>query len=152
MIGEEMNIVMLYWSHFGNGKRIIECLDKTLTDKKVSTEVIQIDDANPQTLPKADVYVFSAPAEAFSIARPMKSFMKKLEGMDGAKYGIINTHGMKRNWLGTMEKILSKKQMMKVAALDFRIEGDAKTGNALPHGWEDEVKSFAELLHNPKDT
>ena len=146
-----MKAVMFYWSRYGNGKRIIEYLDKTLKEKKVESQMLQIEEANPQSLPEADVYVFSAPAEAFSIARPMKSFMKKLEGVDGKKFGIINTHGMKRNWLNTMEKLLSKKNMIKVAAVDFRVAGDPKTGNALPKGWEEEIESFAEMLYNAKD-
>ena len=141
-----MKAVLLYWSRYGNGKKIIAHLDKKLKDKKVETQVFQIDEADPKALPEADVYVFSAPAEAFSIVRTMKSFMKNLEGVDGKYYGIVNTHGMKRNWLGTMEKLLSKKQMVKVAAIDFRMDGDPKTGNALPSGWEKDMDSFAESL------
>jgi hypothetical protein len=94
-------------------------------------------------MPAADVYVFSAPAEAFNLQRNMRSFMKKLKGMDGKKYGIINTHGMDRNWLGKMEKLLNKKNMEKVASVDFKVGKEANTGNGLMDGWESKVDEFA---------
>ena len=145
-VGEEMKSVIIYWSRYGNGKRIVEYLSEKLKEKKVEAQLFHTDEADPKALPEADVYVFSAPTEAFSIQRNMKSFMKDLEGHDGKKYGIINTHGMKKNWLGKMEKLLSKQNMIQVAAIDFRMDGDPKTGNALPSGWEKDMDSFAESL------
>ena len=68
--------------------------------------------------------------------------MKKIEGMDQKKYGIINTHAMDRNWLPEMEKMLSKKNMVKVAGLDFQVGKDANTGNGLMEGWEAKVDEF----------
>jgi len=73
----------------------------------------------------------------------MKGFLKNLQGMDGKKYGIINTHGMKKNWLNKMEKLLSKKNMVKVAGIDFRMGDDVKNGNGLNEGWEKEIDEFA---------
>jgi hypothetical protein len=69
--------------------------------------------------------------------------MKRLSVMDGKKYGIINTHGMNRNWLDSMKKSLSKKKMVKVAGVDFLVGKDANTGNGLPDGWESKVDEFA---------
>lgn len=72
--------------------------------------------------------------------------MKNLEGMNGKKYGLINTHGMDKNRLYKMEKLLSKKNMVKVVDVDFKVGKDIKYGNALIDGWEKKIDEFAEKL------
>jgi len=69
--------------------------------------------------------------------------------MEGKKYGIINTHGMKKDRLEKMEKLLSKKKMMKVAGVEFHVEGDGvQTGNGLMQGWEGKLDEFAGKLEH----
>jgi hypothetical protein len=72
--------------------------------------------------------------------------MKKLEGMEGKKFGIINTHAMKRNWLKKMEKLLSKKKMEMVAGVDFQVGDGSQTGNGLGVGWQTKLTDFAKKL------
>jgi hypothetical protein len=73
--------------------------------------------------------------------------MKKLKNLDGKKYGIINTYGMKKDRLDKMEKLLSKKKMVKVAGAGFFVEGDGvQTGNGLTAGWEAKLDEFAGKL------
>lgn len=72
--------------------------------------------------------------------------MKKLEGMDQKKYGIINTHSMNKNWLPKMEKLLSKKNMVKVAEVDFQIGKDAKNGNAFTESWQTKIEDFSKKI------
>lgn len=141
-----MKYVIVYWSRYGNGKKIVETIQTTLQKKKADVQIFTTDEADPTSLPDADTYVFSAPTEAFRVKADMRKFMKKLQGVEGKKYGIINTHGMNRNWLGSMEKTLSKKNMVKAAALDFKLDGDPKTGDALPQGWEESVDNFIKQL------
>ena len=138
-----MKYAIIYWSRYGNGKKIVNRLEKKLPGE---TKLFKTDEADPKAMPEADFYVFSAPAEAFRVQRNMISFMKGIKGMEGRKYGIINTHGMDRNWLGSMEKVLTKKKMKMVAGLDFKVGKEANTGNALPDGWEAEVDEFANKL------
>ncbi|MBN1280029.1 MAG: flavodoxin family protein [Candidatus Thermoplasmatota archaeon] len=141
-----MKYVIVYWSRYGNNKRIAGALAEQLKGKG-ETQVFTTDEANPTALPSADVYVFSAPTEAFNIQKNMRTFLKQLQGMDGKKYGIINTHGMKKNWLPKMEKILSKKNMEKIAGVDFQVTSkDEKTGNPLLVDWEGRLKEFAGKL------
>jgi flavodoxin len=137
-----MKYTVIYWSRYGNGKKIVDYLESKLKSKKAEVNVFKTDNADPNSMPEANVYVFSAPTEAFNIQKNMRSFMKKLEGMNGKKYGIINTHGMKRNWLGKMEKLLNKKNMQKIAGVDFQVGKDANTGNGLMEGWESKVDTF----------
>jgi len=136
---------IIYWSRYGNGKRIVERLAQKL-EKKGEVDVFKTTEVNPAAMPEADLYVFSSPTEAFNIQRNMRNFMKKLEAMEGKKYAIINTHAMKRNWLSKMEKLLSKKKMVRVAGVDFKVEGEVSTGNGLMDGWEEKLDEFAGKL------
>jgi flavodoxin len=138
-----MKVVITYWSRYGNGKKIVDYLGEILKTKKSEVQVLKTDEANPSSMPNADFYVFSAPTEAFNIQRNMRSFIKKLENMEGKKYGIINTHGMDKNWLGKMEKLLSKKNMIKISSVDFKVSKEANTGNGLMEGWKSKVDEFA---------
>lgn len=144
--GGSMKYVIVYWSRYGNNKRLVEHLAGTLKKKGADTQVLTTDETNPSAIPKADFYVFSAAAEQFSLNRNMKGFMNNLESMDGKKYGIINTHGLKNSKLPKMEKLLSKKNMLKVSEIDFRVTGDTQHGNGLPSGWEAQLDAFATKL------
>ena len=137
-----MKYVIVYWSRFGNGKKIIDNLVTKLNKKRANSQCFKTDELDPTKMPAADLYIFSAPTEAFNVQKNMRNFMKKLEDMDGKKYGIINTHGQKKNRLYKMESLLSKKQMVMVAGLEFRVGDDFKTGNGLPSGWEAKLDQF----------
>ncbi|MDG6220863.1 MAG: hypothetical protein QCI38_05375 [Candidatus Thermoplasmatota archaeon] len=138
-----MKYVLVYWSRFGNNKKIIESLGNKL-GAKGEVQILKADEANPSAMPAADIYVFSAAAEKFTIQSDMKKLMKKMQGMEGKKYGIINTHAMKsKNWLGRMEKILSKHDMVKVAETNFHMGPDTDKGNGLGEGWEAKLDEFA---------
>jgi len=141
-----MKYIIVYWSRYGNGKKIVNYLSSKLNDKKVETKIFKTDETNPSKLPEADLYVFSAPTEAFNIQKNMRKFIKNLEGMNEKKYGIINTHAMKRNLLFKMEKLLSKKNMTKVASVDFQIGEGSQNGEGLIDGWESMVDEFVGQL------
>lgn len=142
-VGEHMKYCIVYWSRYGNGKKIVDYVDKKLTDMNHDVNVFITDDVDPTSMPEADVYVFSAPAEAFRVQKNMRTMMKKLQGMDGKKYGIINTHGMKkRDWLGSMEKMLSKKNMEKVASVHFVMGKEVNDGAGLTDGWQSSLDDF----------
>ena len=146
LFGDLLKYTIIYWSRYGNGKKIVDYLAGQLKNKGGNVQILKTDDADPTALPTSDVYIFSSPTEAFNVQRNMRSFMKKLQGMDGKKYGIINTHGMDRNWLPKMEKLLSKKNMEMVAGVDFQVGKEANTGNGLNEGWETKVDEFAGKL------
>lgn len=142
-----MKYVMIYWSRFGHNKQIVEYLDKKLTDNNHDVCVFKTDETNPTDLPDADVYVFSAAAEAFRLQRNMRVFMKKIKGLNGKKFAIINTHAMKKkNWLKGMDRILSKKGMVKLAEVDFRIGDGQEKGEGLHEGWQQKLDGFLEKI------
>lgn len=143
-----MQGVIVYWSRYGNGKKLVEHLSRTLQNKGTPTKLLKTDEANPAALPPADFYVFSAPAEALNLQKDMRDFLKRLDGTSGKPYGIINTHGMKKSRLPKMEKLLSKKGMTKRASIDFQVVGkEVQTGNGLPSGWETRMDEFASQLN-----
>jgi flavodoxin len=137
-----MKYTVIYWSRYGNGKKIVDYLESKLKATKADVTILETSNADPTSLPDSDIYLFSAPTEAFNLQKNMRSFMKKLENMDGKKYGIINTHAMNRNWLRKMEKLLNKKNMQKIASVDFRVGKDANTGNGLMAGWQSKADDF----------
>ena len=141
-----MKYTIVYWSRYGHNKKIVYYLAEKLKQKKAETHIFTTDEADPAALPESDLYIFSAAAEAFNLQRNMKTFMKNLEGMNGKKYGIINTHAMDKDRLYKMEKLLSKKEMIKVASVDFKVGKDLQSGNALSEGWKDKIDEFAEKL------
>lgn len=143
---DSMNCVLVYWSRYGNNKKLMDYLAEKLQEKPAEVQVFKTDEVDPTAMPEADVYIFSAPTEAFRIQKNMRRFMKNLRGMEGKTYGIINTHGMKRNWLRSMEKMLSKKRMEKVADVDFRVGEVGEDQLGLMDGWEDTLDAFADKL------
>jgi len=138
-----MKYVIVYWSRYGNGKKIVNYLAEKLNEKKAETQIFKTDKADPTAMPEADLYIFSAPAEAFNVQKNMRTFMKNLEGMEEKKYGIINTHGMNKDRLYKMEKLLSNKNMVKIASVNFQVGKNANTGNGLMEGWKKKVDDFA---------
>ena len=142
-----MKYVVVYWTRYGNNKKIVDHLAEQLKAKG-EVQVFKTDEADPKALPEADAYIFSAAVEAFRVQANMKQFMKGLEGMEGKKYGIINTHCMKKkNWLKKMEKLLSKKKMVKAAETHFHISGEGQEqGNGLAEGWQAQLAEFAGKL------
>jgi flavodoxin len=144
---EQMKYVMIYWSRYGHNKQIVDYLSELLSKKGHETIVFKTEDSDPVSLPDADVYIFSASAEAFRLQKNMRKFMKKLSGMQEKNFAIINTHAMKnKNWLKSMDKILSKKGMKKVAETHFIIGEGQEKGEGLDDGWKEKLKRFSEKL------
>ncbi len=141
-----MKYVLLYWSRYGHNKKLVNSLSEMLKKKGAETQILMTEEAHPTSLPNADLYVFSAAAEKFNLQQDMRSFLKNLSGMNGKKYGIMNTHAMKKNRLGKMEKILSKKAMIKVAEVDFQVGKNLTSGNAFIGDWESKLEEFAKKL------
>lgn len=141
-----MKYVIIYWSRYGNGKKVVDYLAGKLKEKTGETKIFKTDEVDPTSMPEADLYVFSAPTEAFNIQKNMKNFMKKLKGMEEKKYGIINTHQLKKNVLHKMETLLSKKKMVKVAGVDFQVGDGFRTGNGLMEDWKAKLDKFAGKL------
>jgi hypothetical protein len=53
---------------------------------------------------------------------------------------------MEKSRLNKMDKLLSKKKMVKVADVDFQVGKNANTGNGLKDGWETKLDQFTTKL------
>ena len=140
---------MVYYSRFGHNKQIVEYIKEKLSNKGHTVNVIESTQSDPKNLPNADVFVFSASVEAFRIKKEMRHFMKKMDGVNGKKCALINTHGMKkRNWLKSMEKMITKKNMQKMAEIDFIIGEGQDKGEGLEKDWKKKLDGFIESIQN----
>jgi flavodoxin len=141
-----MKYAIIYWSHYGNNKKLVDSLALLLNHKGAETQIFTTDEVNPTKMPTADMYVFFSPAEAFNLQKNMILFMKNLSGMEGEKYGIMNTHWMQKNRLGKMEKLLSHQKMIKIAEVDFLVDKDGQGGYKLKENWEAKLAEFANKI------
>lgn len=138
---------IIYSSRYGNNKRLVELLSEDLRGRGHEVQVVNANESDPSSPPEAERYVFSGASEAFSIARPMKAYMKGLPSLDGKGYALINTHCMKkRTMLKKMAKILDKKGMRKVTETDFHIGDTNESKLGLPEGYEEKLRAFAEKI------
>jgi hypothetical protein len=59
---------------------------------------------------------------------------------------VINTHGMKRNWISSMKKSLDNKQMVFQASVDFIVEKNDDKKLRLPVNWQQTLSDFSAKL------
>ena len=139
-----MKYVIIYWTRHGNNKKIVDYLAGKLQG---DVKIIKAGTPEAGKLPDADIYIFSAAAEKFSIQADMKKLMKGLRNMEGKKYALINTHALKfKSWLGRMDKLLAKSGMTKISEIDFRMGDGTNEGNGLQEGWEAKLDTFCVKL------
>jgi len=66
LYGDLMNYVIVYWSRYGNNRRLMDSLAAKLRGQTAEIQVFMTDEVDPAMMPDADVYIFSAPTEIFS--------------------------------------------------------------------------------------
>ncbi|MEM4728583.1 MAG: hypothetical protein QXH42_02320 [Thermoplasmata archaeon] len=143
-----MKVAIIYHSRYGNGKKCVDCVENLLKSGGHEVIVLSATQSSPAQIPPAELYIFSGATEAFSIARPLRTYLKGLPRLDGKRYGLINTHAMKKpRALPKMEKILSgKKGMVKVAEIDFRVGEGTDKGMGLPPDYEQRLAEWVKVL------
>jgi flavodoxin len=141
-----MKFAIIYSSRYGNGKKCVDAVDEELKKKGHEVQMINAQEADPSQIPPADFYIFSGATEAFGIAKGIKKYLKKMPEMEGKKFALINTHAMDRAIaLGKMDKLLTtKKKMVKMAAIDFKVEDGTNDGNGLPGSYKDDLHEWVE--------
>jgi flavodoxin len=138
-----MKVCITYESKFGNGKKCAHYLSGAITNKGHETEIFSIREVKPNSLPQADLYVFSSPTHVGSPPGKMKKFLKKLEiNQEGTKYALVATYmDPKTKTLEKMEALLSPKGMTKVSdGLKIKVTG---MKGPLEEGFEQKLEEFA---------
>jgi len=145
-----MNISIIYESKYGNGKEAMIYLESLLTKKGYSVQLINIHDIKPQMLPKADLYVFSAPNAFGKIVRSMRKFLEKIEGQPTMRYVLVNTcmnpSSNQDKGLEQMEEILHEKNLIKLSeGLKLKVMG---MKGPLEPGYQHKLEEFATTIQS----
>lgn len=142
-----MRICVAYESKYGNGKKCVEFLEKIIRAKGNNTEIHSIREISPESIPEADLYIFSTPTHIGGPPWKMKRFLKKLAFKnENAKYALMTTC-MDENTksLEKMNQLLEPYGLTKVSA-GIKIKVSGMKG-PLEDGYQEKIKSFvAELV------
>ncbi|UCE36825.1 MAG: flavodoxin domain-containing protein [Thermoplasmata archaeon] len=138
-----MKVCIAYESKFGNGEKCAHYLSGAITKIGHETEVFSIRDVKPNSLPQADIYVFSSPTHVGGPPGKMKKFLKKMEiGKKEAKYALITTHmDPNTKTIEKMEALLEPKGLTKASdGLKIKVTG---MKGPLEDGFEEKLDEFA---------
>lgn len=138
-----MKVCIAYESKYGNGKKCVDYLQNTISKKGHDVEIFSVRETDPNSLPQADVYVFSTPTQIGSPARKMKKFLKKLDvKQEGAKYALMATHlNPDASTIQKMETFLQPSGMTKASeGLMILVTG---MKGPLEEGYEKKLDMFA---------
>jgi flavodoxin len=141
-----MNVCIAYESKFGNGKKLVEHLQTVLSKKGHDVETFSVREIKPNSLPNAELYIFSSPTHVGGPPGKMKKFLKKLEiKQEGAKYTLMAT-SMDPNakTLQKMEQLLQSKGMTKITD-GVRIKVNGMKG-PLEEGFEKKLEEFTKKI------
>jgi len=117
-----MKINIIYESHFGNGKKIVDDLTKILESKKQNVELFSVKNTSFDKLPVADLYIFSSPTRKFTLPPDMSNFLDNFNPPTKyVRYALMTTYLDPRTIaLKKMTAKLDKKEIKK-AANDFKV-------------------------------
>jgi flavodoxin len=141
-----MKINIIYESHFGNGKKIVDELSRILKSKKQDVELFPVQNASPEKLPIADLYIFSSPTRKFVLPSDISSFLDNFNPpTKNIKYALMTTYLDPRTIaLKKMAKKLDGKEIKK-AANDFKVRVAGLKG-PIKEDYLDRLAIFAEEL------
>ncbi|DAC72622.1 MAG TPA: hypothetical protein DSN98_04370 [Thermoplasmata archaeon] len=146
-----MNIDIIYESKYGNGKKAMMYLETILRKKGHSVQLMSVHDIKPQSLPEADLYIFSAPNAFGKIVRSMRKFLDKIEIKNqSAHYILVNTclnpASSQDKGLEQMEEILRKKNISKLSE-GLKLKVIAIKG-PLESGYEKKLDELAQTIQS----
>ena len=141
-----MKINIIYESHFGNGKKIVDELSKILRSKNQDVELFFVKDTSSEKLPIADLYIFSSPTRKFALPPDISNFLDNFNPpTNNIKYALMTTYLDPRTIaLKKMTAKLDKKEIKK-AANDFKVRVAGLKG-PIKEDYIDRLEVFAEEL------
>ena len=141
-----MKVCIAYESKFGNGKKIVEHMQTTISKKGHDVETCSVREISPNSLPNADIYIFSSPTHIGGPPGKMKKFLKKLEiNQEGAKYALMETYMYPNSkTLQKMEDIIESKGMTKVTdGVSLKVKS---VKGPLEDGYEEKLEEFSKKI------
>jgi flavodoxin len=141
-----MRINIIYESHFGNGKKIVDELSKILKSKKQDVKLFSVNNTSPEKLPEADLYIFSSPTRKFALPPEISNFLDNFNPpTKNIKYALMTTYLDPRTIaLKKMAEKLDSKEIKK-AANDFKVRVACIKG-PVKEDYTDRLAIFAEEL------
>ena len=141
-----MKINIIYESHFGNGKKIVDELSKILKSKKQDVELFSVKNTPPDKLPVADLYIFSSPTRKFTLPSDISSFLNNFNPpAKYVRYALMTTYLDPRVIaLKKMAAILDKKEIKKATG-DFKVRVACLKG-PIKEDYMERLSIFAEEL------
>ncbi|MDD1755415.1 MAG: flavodoxin domain-containing protein [Methanomassiliicoccales archaeon] len=156
-----MKIEYLHASVYGNGAMVAEECKKLMAGKGVEVDVHHIDGMRPDSMPPADLYVFSSPGRFGKPIKEMRRFLEKVNLPKGTRYAILTTEPSPKpdkktgkmptdeevdryqHLISIMNEILLGKGLVKVAQTKVYVTG---LKGPLEVGWQEKVKAFANAI------
>ena len=141
-----MKVYISYESKYENGKKCVEYLQNIISKKGHDVEITSIREIKPNSLPQADLYIFSTPTHIGDTPRKMKKFIKKLEiTKEGARYALMATClDYKTKALQTMENLIQPSGMTKVSdGIKIKVTG---MKGPLESGYEEKLDNFVKEI------
>jgi len=143
-------------SKYGNGARVAEEFKRQMTEKGVTVNVHHVRETRPQSIPEADLYLFSSPGRMGKPIGDMRSFLKNAQLPYGAKYAILNTEGAPKpdkngripdeeetgkyqRVIPIMNEMLQEKGLVKAAEGKIYVTG---MKGPLEEDWQEKVEAF----------
>jgi flavorubredoxin len=145
-----MKINIIYESHFGNGKEIINELSDILKSKNQDVALFSVKETSPEDPPLADLYIFSAPTRKFTLPPDIGFFIDHFKPhKKNIRYALVTTYLDPRTIaLKKMTAKLNEKELKK-AANDFKVRVSGLKG-PIKEKYRDRLVLFAEdLLKEP---
>jgi flavorubredoxin len=141
-----MKINIIYESHFGNGKKIIDDLAGILKSKNQDVEIFSVKNITPDKVPIADLYIFSSPTRKFTLPPNISNFLDDfIPPTKYVKYALLTTYLDPRTIaLKKMTAKLDKKEIKK-AADDLKVRVTGIKG-PIKEDYTDRLKIFAEEI------
>ena len=141
-----MKVFIAYESKYGNGKKVVDQLQNALKGKGHEVQVGSVREVKPNSVPRADLYIFHSPTHMGSPVGKVKKFLKKMEiPQKDAKYALMATHmDPDAKTLAKMDVFVQSKGMTKSSeGLKVMVKG---MKGPLEEGWEQKVEAFASEL------
>lgn len=139
-----MKICIVYESKYGNGKKCVEYIKQILDEKGHDAKIFSIREIEPNSLPKADFYIFSSPTHVGNAPWKMRRFLKKMDAEPKTKYALIATYlDPKTKALQKMEEILQRKGMIKISEIKIKVKS---MKGPLEEGYEEKIGRFVEEI------
>ena len=85
-----MNVNIIYDSKYGNGEKLCNYIKNVLEERGHDADLYFVRKTKVKKLPKADLYIMSAPTHMGTAPWKVKRYIKKISD-EGAKYSLITT-------------------------------------------------------------